>query len=111
MKARRRAHGRLAAPDAAHEPATDSSPDARLHTARLKRALEAVMADLPERTRTILILRFQQELTYEELAARLGEAPGTLQRRVARALPVIRAALIRAGFSPVGDSQGTTATK
>jgi DNA-directed RNA polymerase specialized sigma24 family protein len=42
-------------------------------------------------------LRFQQGVTYEEMARREGERPATLQARVARALPVLRRCLERGG--------------
>jgi RNA polymerase sigma-70 factor (ECF subfamily) len=100
-KARRRAREYLAEPDDAPDPVTELSPDSQLDIARLRQALEVVVANLPEHTRTTLVLRFQHDFTYEQLAHIVGEAPGTLQRRVARALPVVRTALIRAGFYAV----------
>jgi DNA-directed RNA polymerase specialized sigma24 family protein len=37
-----------------------------------------------------VLLRFQQGLSFEEMSAICREKPGTLQARVARALPVLR---------------------
>jgi DNA-directed RNA polymerase specialized sigma24 family protein len=39
------------------------------------------------------VLRYQQGFTFDELGAIFGEKPGTLQARVMRALPVLRACI------------------
>jgi DNA-directed RNA polymerase specialized sigma24 family protein len=41
--------------------------------------------------RTAVLLRYQQGFTFAEMARICGEKPGTLQARVARALPLLRA--------------------
>lgn len=41
-------------------------------------------------TRDALLLRFQQDMSFEEMAEICAEKPGTLQARVARALPQLR---------------------
>ena len=55
----------------------------------LSRCLQA----LAPRIREAVLLRYQQEITYEEMARLTGERPATLQARVARALPVLRRCL------------------
>jgi RNA polymerase sigma-70 factor (ECF subfamily) len=57
---------------------------------RLRAALVAELAELPEHLRCAILLRFQQGMSFEEIARILGEKPGTLSARVLRAMPVLR---------------------
>jgi len=75
------------APDVRPSPA--ESLDERRRRAALARSLER----LDHRARRALVLRYQEGLTFEEMAAVCREKPGTLAARVARALPVLRAEL------------------
>jgi RNA polymerase sigma-70 factor (ECF subfamily) len=68
----------------------DGDPDREIDRGRLARLLAACLAKLAPAARDAVILRYQQELSYDEAAAITHELPGTLQRRVARALPVLR---------------------
>ena len=55
------------------------------------RALDAALGDLPEEQRTAVLLRYQQELTYTEIAAALEVPEGTVKTRVHRAVNALRA--------------------
>jgi RNA polymerase sigma-70 factor, ECF subfamily len=68
----------------------DTEPGDQLDVRRLARLLEGCIAELAPAAREAILLRYQQELSYDEAAAITGERPGTLQQRVARALPVLR---------------------
>jgi RNA polymerase sigma-70 factor (ECF subfamily) len=68
----------------------DGDPDCELDRSRLARILAACLAKLAPAARDAVVLRYQQELSYDDAAALAGELPGTLQRRVARALPILR---------------------
>ena len=70
----------------------DPRPSAgqRIDDARLEAALAGCLAKLGEHVRSAVVLRYQQGLSFEELGEILGEKPGTVQARVARALPVLR---------------------
>jgi RNA polymerase sigma-70 factor (ECF subfamily) len=57
---------------------------------RLARVVERCLSTLAPAARDAVLLRYQQELSYDEAAEVTGERPGTLQQRVARALPVLR---------------------
>lgn len=57
---------------------------------RLVQVVERCLATLAPTAREAVLLRYQQELSYDEAAEVTGERPGTLQQRVARALPVLR---------------------
>jgi RNA polymerase sigma-70 factor (ECF subfamily) len=59
----------------------------------LSEALLTCLEELREEVRTVLLLRFQQGFTFEELAVVCRERPGTLQAKVTRALPMLRACI------------------
>lgn len=73
-----------------HAEQADCDLERDLDRERLARILAACLAKLSPAARDAVVLRYQQELSYDEAAAVAGEMPGTLQRRVARALPVLR---------------------
>ena len=52
--------------------------------------LRHCLGELSNSARTAILLRFQSEHSYEEAALVVQEKAGTLQARVARALPVLR---------------------
>ncbi len=64
--------------------------DERIDDAALKAALLLCLERLGEHVKTAVLLRYQQGLTFEEMAEICGEKPGTLEARVRRALPVLR---------------------
>ncbi|HEX3476740.1 MAG TPA: sigma-70 family RNA polymerase sigma factor [Kofleriaceae bacterium] len=57
---------------------------------RLAQVVDRCLQTLTPAAREAVLLRYQQELSYDEAAEVTGERPGTLQQRVARALPVLR---------------------
>src|SRR5262249_59283700 len=62
----------------------------QLDDAQLQATLARCLTRLEEPVRTAVLLRYQQGLTYEEMAEICGEKPGTLQARVSRALRKLR---------------------
>jgi RNA polymerase sigma-70 factor (ECF subfamily) len=68
----------------------DYDMDRDLDRCRLAHILAACLAKLAPAARDAVVLRYQQDLSYDEAAAIVGDLPGTLQRRVARALPLLR---------------------
>jgi RNA polymerase sigma-70 factor (ECF subfamily) len=62
---------------------------------RLRRALEVLSTE----ARRAVELRYGEMLSYEEMAERCGVRPGTLQMRVARAMPVLRRSLESEGIT------------
>ena len=70
----------------------DENPDAvaRLETRELSSSLEECLQSLDPKTRVPLLLRFFEGMSFKEIARICGEKPGTLQARVARALPLLR---------------------
>jgi RNA polymerase sigma-70 factor (ECF subfamily) len=67
--------------------------DDELASRRAAARIDWALAQLKPRVREAVLQRFAEGLTYAEMAERTGEQPGTLQARVARALPLLRAAL------------------
>ncbi len=62
----------------------------QLASKELSSVLEQCLQTLPTETRIPVILRFQEGMSYKEIARICGERPGTLQARVVRALPILR---------------------
>jgi RNA polymerase sigma-70 factor (ECF subfamily) len=89
-KSRRRAQAHIEEDDTADAPDPSPPPGEQLDEARLQHALVTCLRKLGEHVRGVLVLRYQQGFTFEDLAAIFGEKPGTLQARVARALPTLR---------------------
>jgi RNA polymerase sigma-70 factor, ECF subfamily len=82
--------------DAPPEPepeVVDLTLDQELDRDRLARILAACLAKLAPAAREAVVMRYQQELTYDETSAIVGDRTATLQQRVARALPVLRRCL------------------
>jgi RNA polymerase sigma-70 factor (ECF subfamily) len=77
-------------PDAADE--RQRADDALADSAEV-RALVAAVGSLSLDSRIAVLLRFSEGMTFEEIGAVCGEKPATVQARVARALPRLRAAL------------------
>jgi RNA polymerase sigma-70 factor (ECF subfamily) len=76
----------------------------QLDRPRLAEVLERCLATLAPAAREAVLLRYQQDLSYDEAAEVTGERPGTLQQRVARALPVLRRC-VQAQLRPGGSGQ------
>lgn len=68
----------------------DHGPGRDLDRSRLVRILEEGLGKLAPVARAAVVLRYQEELSFDEIAAILGGRTGALQQRVARALPVLR---------------------
>jgi RNA polymerase sigma-70 factor (ECF subfamily) len=67
--------------------------------------IQEALATLPEKHRTILVLREVEGLSYEELAERLDLHKGTVMSRLFHARKKMQAALRRyAGLSPAGPA-------
>ena len=64
---------------------TIQAPDARLERDELQRITQAVLDELPEIFRTVLVLREFEELAYQDMADVLGISIGTVESRLFRA--------------------------
>ncbi|HVV82948.1 MAG TPA: RNA polymerase sigma factor [Kofleriaceae bacterium] len=86
----------------ATDPSDDPSPFEAVSREQLRKLLEHCLDGLAPATKDAVLLRYRDGFQYEEIAKinREGsgtaeEKPGTLQQRVARALPVLRKCLER----------------
>ena len=77
------------------EPEDDpgSRPDARFEAGRRRADIGTLVAGLPERYRSALILRYMEGLRLEEVAAVLKQPLGTVKSNVHRAVNALREAL------------------
>jgi RNA polymerase sigma-70 factor (ECF subfamily) len=89
-KRRRRACAHIDVAAGADLPDPRPSACDGLDDAELQAALVTCLAALAAPSRAAVLLRYQQGLTYEEMAEACGEKAGTLQARVSRALRRLR---------------------
>jgi RNA polymerase sigma factor (sigma-70 family) len=89
-KSQRRAQSHIEGDDTADTRDPRLLPGEQLDEARLQHALIQCLRVLGDHVRCVLILRYQQGFTFEELSEIFHEKPGTLQARVSRALPLLR---------------------
>lgn len=100
LKAHRRRQDRFSPlEDAVEPPVPTESADARLAARARGQALTRCLSKLPQEKRAAVLLRFQQELSYPEIAALVNENAATLQMRVSRTLIDLRKCLQREGWA------------
>jgi RNA polymerase sigma factor (sigma-70 family) len=75
------------------EPATEPGPEQLLDAEYRSRRMAEMLATLPALSRAALVLQSQEELTYEEIAARLGVTRRVVKRAIARGYALAREAL------------------
>ena len=78
-------------------PREPPAPDTALDEARLDAAVRRCIDELPERLRSVLVMCQYSGLDYEQIAAALGIAPGTVGSRRNEAVTRIRARLEELG--------------
>jgi RNA polymerase sigma factor (sigma-70 family) len=71
------------------------SPESLADAAYRSRALARVMAELPPLPRAAIALQYHENLSYDQIAERLGVSQRVVKRAVARAFALMREALIR----------------
>lgn len=75
----------------------DDGPEQRAIDAEASRAMEALLASLPEKHREILILRLVVGLSAEETAAAVGSTAGAIRVAQHRALSKLKMQIAKAG--------------
>ncbi len=65
-------------------------PERELQTREMMTVLEEAVSNLPEHYRIIVILRHQEQLSYEEISDNLGIPLGTVKARIHRARNLIK---------------------
>lgn len=81
-----------------NEPPADEEPgddelERQVDRGRLAKILAVCLAKLAPAARDAVVLRYHRDLSYDEASAIAGDNAGTLQQRVARALPALRRCL------------------
>ncbi len=66
------------------------APDAELHATELANALRNAVHALPERRRMVVVLRWQHQMSYAEIASVLGISVKTVEVQMGRALASLR---------------------
>jgi len=97
-KIRRRRRARITLVEETPE-GVDGQPSAEdaLVRSSLEGPLAAALATLKPKIRSAILLRFQDDMSYAEIARITGERAGTLQMRVVRAMPKLRRILEEKG--------------
>ena len=65
-------------------PSNDKTPEENAETLFTEKAVQAAIQELPEKFRTVIILRDIQELSYDEISMIIGVPLGTVKSRVNR---------------------------
>jgi RNA polymerase sigma-70 factor (ECF subfamily) len=89
-------HARI---DPADDPA--SRPDSRFELRRRRADIATLVAGLPERYRSALILRYMEGLKLEEVASVLNQPLGTVKSNVHRAVNALREAISASRRAPM----------
>jgi len=82
--------------------ATDPSPDQLVAHSELAAALELALSGLRAEYAEVLVLRFQQSLSYEEISEITGLALGTVKTHLYRARKALAQALESRGWDTAG---------
>lgn len=85
--------------DRPHPQASQTTAEEALAARARRFALSGCLRRLAPRVRAAVLLRYQQELSYPEIAQLAAEKAPALQMRVARALPVLRRCLEERGMA------------
>jgi len=98
---RRRRAPVLAAAEALEQAADRSAPGVlATRDPDPRQALDDCLEQLDARSRTALLLRFRDQLSYQAISELTGDRPGALRVRVGRALRTLRRALEGKGLLP-----------
>ncbi|MBN1164093.1 MAG: sigma-70 family RNA polymerase sigma factor [Candidatus Krumholzibacteriota bacterium] len=89
-------------------PSDVAEPDREMENREMMKMLDQAVGALPEHYRIIVILRHQEQLSYEEISDNLGIPLGTVKARIHRARNMIKEyfksrGLFTASDSPDGD--------
>jgi RNA polymerase sigma-70 factor (ECF subfamily) len=76
---------------------TAPSAETALEVAEWKRSLWGRVAELPDGQRQVLVLRFSEHLSYEEIAEVMDCPLGTVKSRIHHGLAALRASLLMSG--------------
>jgi RNA polymerase sigma-70 factor (ECF subfamily) len=78
----------------------DASESSGGNDPRVRKALDECLDRLHDKSRAVLILRFCDGLSYNEIATKMSDTAGALRIRLVRALEALRRCLERKGVRP-----------
>jgi RNA polymerase sigma factor (sigma-70 family) len=87
-------------------PSSAAGPDREMESREMMAILEEAMGILPENYRIIVILRHQEQLSYEEISDTLGIPLGTVKARIHRARTMIMGHFRKRGLFPDAKETG-----
>jgi RNA polymerase sigma factor (sigma-70 family) len=97
----RRAAADVGIDEAALELATtDPTPEELLFRERRDRQVAAVIDKLPPRHRAVLLMHYHHEMTYRQIADRVGVSVHTIKKHLSQALALCRCELTEADQGP-----------
>lgn len=76
-----------------NEPSAGMSPDVVHETQQIAGEIQRAVLELRPKLREVVVLKYVEELSYEEIAAVLGCSQGTVASRLHRALSILEARL------------------
>lgn len=88
----------------------DRSPLEHAELADLREALDWALAQLRPEYRRLIVLRYQEDQSYEDIAAETGMPLGTVKSHLHRARHAMAEVLAQAGWAP-GDAAADPAVK
>ncbi len=73
-----------------HRAETIETPEYRYEQDEFQRRLERAVAELPEKSRVVFLMNRIDQLTYQEIADRLGISKKAVEKRMSKALTELR---------------------
>jgi RNA polymerase sigma-70 factor (ECF subfamily) len=89
------ARKRKAKPETSLEETDEPTALERVHDSFLASYLKRMVASLPEKQRSVMVLRYQEEMELEEIAKVLGMNVSTVKTQISRALDLLRGKVSR----------------
>jgi RNA polymerase sigma-70 factor, ECF subfamily len=93
----------LHAIEGSHEIHPAPAPDAIHETSELSNAVRDAIKSLKPKYRSVVVLKYLEEMSYEEVAETIGCSPGTVASRLYRALKILERRLARYGKRDGGE--------
>jgi RNA polymerase sigma factor (sigma-70 family) len=86
--------------------ASDSRPDALAEQAALRRAVDAALSQIRPEYREVVVLRYREDLSIQEIADTMSVPVGTVKIYLYRARKEIASILSAQGWTPASTGEG-----
>ncbi len=94
----------LPEPDAVIETTPDNDPSLRAEESSLRQTIERAVEQLPQRLRSVVVLKYLEDLSHREIAGRLGISESATKVRLHRARCTLRR-LLPGAFGDTEDAE------